>query len=97
MEKVGRGYEQRPANALINAKGPVCENAQGEVSFLHNSQPLSCTLYKKQEKHVEVVSSKTLHHKLKTPTTTAKNHPWRRYGLRVSGKPVSDIELYGAD
>ena len=88
---------QRPTYALVNAKVTVCQNVQGEVNILYKGRPLSYTVYKKQEKHAEVVSSKTLDHKLKTPTTPAKNHPWRRYGLRVSGKPISDIEQYAAD
>jgi transposase len=88
---------QRPTYALINAKVLVCENAQGEVNILYNGRPLSYTLYQKQEKHAQVVSSKTLDHKLKTPTPPAKDHPWRRYGLRVSGKPIAEVEQYGAD
>ena len=88
---------QRPTYALINAKVTVCENAQGEVNILYRGRPLSYTVYHKQEKHAEVVSSKTLDHKLKTPVPPAKDHPWRRYGLRVSGKPMGDVKQHGVD
>jgi transposase len=88
---------QRPTYALIKAMVTVCENARGEVNILYRGRPLSCTVYHKQEKHAEVVSSKTLDHKLKTPVRPAKDHPWRRYGYRVSGKPIVDVEQHGSD
>jgi len=88
---------QRPTYALINARVTVCENALGEVDILYRGRPLSYTVYHKQEKHAQVVSSKTLNHKLKTPTPPAKEHPWRRYGLRVSGEPVVEIDQHAAD
>ena len=83
--------------ALVKAKVRVCENAQGEIKILYRGRPLDYTVYQNQAKHAQVVSSKSLDHKLKAPTPPAKDHPWRRYGLRVSGKPISDIEQYGAD
>jgi transposase len=88
---------QRPTYALVKAKVTVCENAQGEIKILYRGRPLDYTVYQNQAKHAQVVSSKSLDHKLKAPTPPAKDHPWRRYGLRVSGKPISDIEQYGAD
>ena len=88
---------QRPTYALVNAKVTVCQNVQGEVNILYKGHQLSYTVYKKQEKHAQVVSTKTLDHKINTPNPPAKDHPWRRYGLRVSGKPISEIEQYGAD
>lgn len=88
---------QRPTYALVKAKVRVCENAQGEIKILYRGRPLDYTVYQNQAKHAQVVSSKSLDHKLKAPTPPAKDHPWRRYGLRVSGKPISDIEQYGAD
>ena len=88
---------QRPTYALINAKVTVCGNALGEVNILYKGRPLSYTVFQKQEKHAQVVSSKTLDHKLKTPTPPAKDHPWRRYGLGVSGKPIAEIDQYGTE
>jgi transposase len=88
---------QRPTYALINAKVTVCENALGEVNILYKGRPLSYTVFQKQEKHAQVVSSKTLDHKLKTPTPPAKDHPWRRYGLGVSGKPIAEIDQSGTE
>jgi len=88
---------QRPTYALINAKVTVCENALGEVNILYKGRPLSYTVFQKQEKHAQVVSSKTLDHKLKIPTRPAKDHPWRRYGLGVSGKPIAEIDQSGTE
>ncbi|MFC2043296.1 ISNCY family transposase [Chloroflexota bacterium] len=67
---------QRPTYALSKAKVTGCENAQGEVSILYNGRSLSYTVHHKQERHAEVVSSKSLDHKLKTPIRPADDHPW---------------------
>ncbi len=81
----------------MNLPITVCENALNEVNILYKGRPLSYTVFQKQEKHAQVVSSKTLDHKLKTPTRPAKDNPWRRYGLGVSGKPIAEIDQYGTD
>ena len=88
---------QRPSYALMNARVTVCENVQGEVNILYRGRPLDYTVYQKQEKHAQVVSSKTLDHKIKTPVCPAKDHPWRRYGYRVSGKPLVNVDHHGSD
>ncbi len=88
---------QRPTYALSKAKVTVCENAQGEVSILYNGRSLSYTVYHKQERHAEVVSSKSLDHKLKTPIRPADDHPWRKYGYHLNGKPIQGDNPRGTD
>jgi hypothetical protein len=68
----------------------VCEDAQGKVTILYKGHPLDYTIYLKQQRQAEVVSSKSIDHKLKKPHKPAKNHPWRRYGHRLSGKPITE-------
>jgi len=88
---------KRPGYALRNAKVTVCENAKGEVTILYNNKPLSYTLYHKPSRQAEVVDSKTLDRQLKIPTLPAPNHPWRRYGHRINGKPIQEAPPHGAD
>lgn len=80
----------RPTYALRKAKVIVRENAQGEVNILYKGHPLSFTVYKKQEKHVQVVSSKTLDHKLKIPPCPAKDHPYRTLTLALLQRSVNN-------
>ena len=78
----------RPSYAMRKAPVIVCENAQGQVNILYKGHPLDYTIYQKQQRQAEVVSSKAIDDKLKQPHKPAKNHPWRRYGHRLSGKPI---------
>ena len=80
----------RPSYAMRKAPVTVCEDAQGEINILYKGQPLNYTLYQKQQRQAEVVSSKAIDHKLKKSHKPGKDHPWRRYGHRLSGKPVTE-------
>jgi transposase len=87
----------RPEYALRKAQVTICENAQGEVTILYKNQPLAYTIYHKPTRQAEVVDTKTLDHQIKTPKPPASNHPWRRYGQHISGRPIQEAARHGAD
>lgn len=87
----------RPGYVLRNAKVTVCENAKGEVTILYHNKLLSYTIYQKPTQQSTVVDSKTINQKLRTPTPPAPNHPWRRYGLHVTDKPIEEVSTHGTD
>ncbi len=84
----------RPSYAMRKAPVTVCENAQGKVTILYKGHTLDYTIYLKQQRQAEVVSSKAIDDKLKKPHKPAKDHPWRSYGHRLSGKPVTEVTQY---
>ena len=65
----------RPAYALHHAQVTVCQDDQGKVAILYKGEELSYTIFQKQERQAEVVSSKQVASK---PWHPAKDHPWRR-------------------
>jgi len=82
-----------PTYVLRNAQVTVCENAQGEITVLRYDRPLRYSVFHRQERQAQVVTSKEISshlEKLKEPHKPAANHPWRRYGQRVSGKPIPE-------
>ena len=82
---------KRPTYALRKAQVTVCEQPNGEITILYKGKPLDFSIYHKQRKQAEVVSSKSLNHKLDQlakPTKPATNHPWRTYGHHLNGKPI---------
>jgi transposase len=81
----------RPSYAMRKAQIIVCENNQGKIEILYKGQSLEYTIYQKQLRQAEVVSSKDIDHKLKKPYKPGKNHPWRRYGQFERSKPVSKV------
>ena len=81
----------RPSYAMRKASVTVCENNQGKIEILYKGQPLEYTIYQKQQRQAEVVSSKDIDNKLKKPYKPGKNHPWRRYGQFERSKPVSKV------
>lgn len=87
----------RPGYALRNAKVTVCENAQGEVTIFYNNKPLSYTVYHKAPRQAVVADTKTLDHQIKSPWTPPPDHPWRRYGKHLNGKPLPEGAPNGAD
>ncbi len=87
----------RPGYVLRNAKVTVCENAKGEVTILYHNKLLSYTIYQKPTQQSTVVDSKTINRQLRTPTSPAPNHPWRRYGLHVTDKPIEEVSTHGTD
>ena len=64
----------RPAYALNHVRVTVCEDNQGKVAILYKGDELSYTIFQKQERQSEVVSSKQVARK---PWHPAKDHPWR--------------------
>ena len=87
----------RPGYALRNARVTVCENAQGDISIRYQNHPLPYTLYRKPERQAQVVDAKTLDRRLPSPTPPAADHPWRRYGRHLNGKPIPETLPHGAD
>ena len=74
----------RPSYALRKAQVTVCEDAQGQISVLYKGHALSFSVFHKQQRQAEVVSSKSIDQKLKKPWRPADDHPWRRYGKRIN-------------
>jgi transposase len=87
----------RPDYALRNAQVTVCENAKGEVTILYKDKPLAYTIFHKPTRQAEVADTKTLDRQIKAPKPSASNHPWRRYGQHISGKPTQEAPLHGTD
>jgi hypothetical protein len=88
---------KRPTYALRNARVTVCENIQGEIKILYKGKPLEYTRYHKSPRQAEVVTTKSLNHKLQQPRPPAPDHPWRRYGHHLNGKPIQEALPDGAD
>jgi transposase len=84
----------RPSYALRKAKVTVSESNQGKIDLLYKGQPLDYTIFNKQQRQAEVVSSKAIDEKLKKSHKPGKDHPWRRYGHRVSGKVIPENSNY---
>jgi len=83
----------RPTYALRRAQVTVCENAQGEITILYKGNPLDYTVFHKQQRQAEVVTSKEIDthlKKSKKPYRPAPDHPWRQYGRKINGKPVPE-------
>jgi hypothetical protein len=84
----------RPGYAMRKAAVTVFEDSQGEIDILYKGHPLDYAVYQKQKRQAEVVSSKAIDEKLKKPNKPGKDHPWRRYGYRISGKAIPDKTHY---
>ena len=78
----------RPSYAMRKAPVTVREDNQGEIEIIYKGQSLDYTIYHKQQRQAEVVSSKAIDERLKKPYKPDKDHPWRRYGHRLSGKAI---------
>jgi transposase len=87
----------RPDYALRHAQVTVCENAKGEVTILYNFLPLAYTIFHKPIRQAQVVDTKTLDHHLNPPKPPAPDHPWRRYGRHLNGKPIQDTPPHATD
>jgi transposase len=82
----------RPDYALRKAQVMICENVKGEVTILYKNKPLAFTIYHKPSRQTEVVDTKTLNHLIRPP---APDHPWRKYGQHLNGKPIQEPLPHG--
>jgi hypothetical protein len=87
----------RPDYAMRKAQVIVCENPQGHVFILYKNKPLTFTIFHTSPRQAEVVDIKTLDHHPKLPKPPAPNHPWRRYGTHLNGKPIQEVHTIAAD
>jgi len=85
----------RPDYALRNAQVTICENAQGEIAILYKDKPLPYTIFHKPVRQAEVVDTKTLDHQIRVPKPPAPDHPWRKYGQHINGKPIQEATPHG--
>ena len=88
MKVIYQIQTSRPSYAMRKAQVNVCEDPQGTITILYKGRPLDYTVFHKQQRQAEVVSSKSIDAKLKKPHKPAKDHPWRTYGRRISGQPI---------
>ncbi|MGD8457896.1 MAG: ISNCY family transposase [Anaerolineales bacterium] len=80
----------RPGYALRKAQVTVCEAPQGNISILYKGKPLAYSVFRKQQRQAEVVQSKHINTHLDNKShSPAADHPWRNYGHRLNGKPIS--------
>jgi len=79
----------RPAYSLQNAQVLVCENAKGDVNILYKNNILDYTIFHKATRQAVVANSKTLDQQIKSPWSPPADHPWRNYGNRINGQPIS--------
>jgi transposase len=66
----------RPSYALRKAQVTVCENPAGSITILYKGKPLDYTIFVKQERQSEVLSSKEIDSHLKKHQQPAPDHPW---------------------
>jgi hypothetical protein len=72
---------QRPTYALRKAKVTVCLNAEGKVVILYKNKELAYTIFKKQTRQAQILSSKDLNRKVdetRKKYKPAPDHPWRK-------------------
>jgi transposase len=66
----------RPSYALRKAQVTVCESPHGTIFILYKGKPLDYTIFVKQERQAEVLSSKEIDAHLKKHQQPAPDHPW---------------------
>ena len=67
----------RPSYALRKAQVTVCQSPDGSITILYKGKPLEYTIFVKQERQAEVLSSKEIDAHLKQHHQPAPDHPWR--------------------
>lgn len=75
---------QRPTYALRGAILTVCQDAAGQVTLLYRGKSLPFTIFHKQAKQAEIVSSKEVDLALRNQSYAhppAADHPWRHQPL----------------
>ena len=83
----------RPTYALRKAQVTVCEDAQGDITILYKGRPLDYSIFHRQQRQAEVVTSKEIDTHLeesKKPYKPAPDHPWRQYGRQTKRKPIPE-------
>jgi transposase len=73
----------RPAYALQKREVTVCKSSTGKITVLLNHEPLAFKRFIRQPKRAPLTPGKALEWK------PAADHPWRTYGKKLNGKPVS--------
>ena len=84
----------RPTYALRKAKVRLCLDADGKVTILYKRKELAYTIFKKQAKQAEVLSSKEVDRKVdkvRKEYKPAPDHPWRKGFSTPLSKPNADI------
>ncbi len=54
-------------------------------------------VFRIQGHQAEVVTNKTVDQKVEQHHRPTNDHPWQRYGYRVSGKPKTEVNQHVAD
>ena len=75
-------------------------NAKNEVSILYKDQKLEYTIFNKQAKQSEIVTSKDIDRKfdkLRQAHKPAPEHPWRTYGQRLNRNLVPELVSHDSD
>jgi len=74
---------ERPAYALQKREVTVCKSANGKITVLLNQECLDFKCFVRQPRRAPLTSGKALEWK------PAADHPWRTYGKKLNGKPIS--------
>ena len=84
----------RPTYALRKAKVTICLDADSQVTILYKNKELAYSIFKKQAKQSEVLSSKDVDRKVdkvRIQHKPAPDHPWRKGFSTPLSKPKADI------
>lgn len=85
---------ERPTYALRKAKVTVCQDAEGKISILYKDKELAYSIFKKQAKQSQVLSSKDVNRKVEKARKKykpASNHSWRKGFVTPLPAPKADI------
>lgn len=85
---------ERPSYALRNTKVIVSLNAESKITILYKEKELPYTVFTKQARQAEVLSSKDLDRKveqLRKHHKPAPDHPWRKGFSTPLSAPNADI------
>lgn len=82
---------KRPSYAMRHARVTVCENEKGQIEILYRGHSLAYSIYEKQARQAEVVTSKSLDKTLKKAWKPPANHPWRNYGSKAAREHVDSV------
>ena len=82
---------KRPTYAMRHATVMVCENEKGEIEILYRGHCLPFSIFHKQERQAQVVTSKSLDVALKKVWKPPANHPWRNHQISNPRKQVDSV------